>query len=154
MSFAVVAVAASAVVGAAGAIYAGKQQKAAAEYNAKVDEQHAQLAFEENQERVTRMRRNNKKLMARNIATRAAQGVEISAGSSLMLEAEQAEALELAVLEQGRRGDVAARSLRSGARITRFEGAAAAKASYFQAGASLLRGAGNVGSIIESRQTT
>jgi len=134
-------VAAGTVVSAAGAIYAGKQQKAAAEYNAKLQSNQAELEFLENKEQLSRMRTQNKRLQGRSLAIRAAQGVDISAGSSLLLEAEQAEAMELSLLEQARGSENTQRALRSGAKITKLQGKAAQKASYFQAGASLLSGA-------------
>lgn len=147
MSFVAVAVGASAVVSAAGAIYAGKQQKAAADYNAKVQQQQAQLEAQEGKERVARMRKDAKKFQARALAVRAAQGIDVSAGSSLMLEAENAETLELQALEAARASDITQRKLIQGAKITRMQGKAQQKASFFQAGASLLSGAADIATI-------
>jgi hypothetical protein len=142
MSFIATAiVAAGAVVSAAGAIYAGKQQKAAADYNAKVQSNQAELEFLENKEQLSRMRTQNKRMQGRSIAMRAAQGVDISAGSSLLLEAETAESMQLSLMEQNRSSDNTQRNLRAGARITKMQGKAAQNASYFSAGASLLGGA-------------
>lgn len=147
MSFVAIAVGASAVIGAAGQIYAGQKQKAAANYNAKVQENQAETAFLESKERISRMRKQSEAQMGRALAIRAGQGVDISAGSSLMLEAENAEAMELSALEAGRSADINQRNLMSGAKITKMQGSAAAKASYFTAGASLLSGASKIGQI-------
>ncbi len=155
MSFLSIAIGASAVIGAAGQIYAGKQQKAAADYNAKIQEQQAEMEFLEQQEQTKRDRANNEKLLARNIALRAASGIDIQSGSSLLLEAESAASMELEILDNQRVSETRSRRLRSGARVTRLEGKAAQTTSYFQAGASLLRGATSIASNIKrSKRTT
>lgn len=152
MSFVAVAfTAASTVVNVAGQLAAGRQRRAVADYNAALQESEAENEFLEQKERIARERSNNKKLLARNIALRAASGVDIQSGSSLMLEAQTASALELKALDQKRVSDTRIQRLRSGAKITRLQGKAAQRSSFFQAGASLLGGAARVSGLLDRR---
>lgn len=152
MSFVAIATAASAVIGAAGAIYAGQQQRAAAEYNAQLQRNQAEQERLEQNEREARMNRQNEQQLARGIAIRAAQGMQINSGSSLLRDQEDAEDLALQIAESRRASDNRQRGLRSQARMTVLEGKAAQTASYFQAGASLLRGASQTGQLLETRK--
>jgi hypothetical protein len=139
--------AASTIVQVSGQIYAGKQQKAVADYNAQVQRDQADLEAAEQLERVKRIRKQNKAILARGIATRAAGGPEVAEGSSLMVDADNAMELELKALDSSRDSDNRQRKLRAGARITEIEGKAAKTTSYYQAGASLLRGGSQIAKL-------
>ena len=144
MSFVAIAVGASAVIGAAGAIMQGRAAKANADYNAKVKQNQAESEFLEAKEQASRTRANNKKLLARNLAIRASQGISITSGSSLLVDQETASALELKALEDTRSQDNRSRRLNSEAQVLKAQGKAAVKQSYFEAGASLIGGAAGV----------
>ena len=137
----------SAVVGAAGSIYAGKSARIAGEYNAKVDENQAKTEELEAAEEARRKRIENKEILGNQLARRAAAGVDLQSGSSLLVAAETAGRLELDIFENNRQSQNTAMRYRSSATMSRFEGAQANKASKFKAGESLLRGAGQIASI-------
>lgn len=136
---------ASALVSAAGTYYTGVKQKQAAEYNAKVAENQADIEEQESRERIRRMREEAKAFMARQLSMRANSGVSIETGSSLLVAAETASRLELQALEQSRSDQARLYALRTGAEQSRMQGDTALKSAYWQSGASLLAGLGQAG---------
>lgn len=142
MAFPIIPVmmAVSAVVAAAGTVYAGNAQKAAADYNASLEEEKAKALEAEAREAIRRRRAENEAFLSRQLAIRAKSGVSIEEGSSLLVAAESAARLELEALEFGREQQSRAEALKSNARGMRYAGSQALRASYIDAGTSLLAG--------------
>lgn len=140
MSFINVAIGVTALTSAASAIFQGQAAEAEAEYNAKSQELEAENEMAEQREAAKRQRAEHKAILARQLAIRAGQGVDVASGSSLLVQAETAARLELEVQEQARVSSNRVRALQSGAQASRIQGKNAKRASYFQAGASLIQG--------------
>ena len=128
------------VVMAEGFKHEGRVAKAAEEYNAKIEENQAELEFIESKEQARRARIENEAVLGNQMARRAAHGVEVSSGSALLTHAETAGRLELAIFENNRMRDNRAMQAQSRANMHRFTGEQVKKASKFRAGASLLSG--------------
>jgi len=130
----------SAVVSAAGSIKAGKDQKAAAEYNAQVDEQNAIAATNKAAYDESIHRDKVKRLLSEQKAIIGASGVDIS-GSPLLATIDTIEKGELDALAIRYGGEVESQQYTSSATASRLEGQAASTASKYKAGSTLLSGA-------------
>ncbi len=137
---------ASALVGARGAIKQGQAVQADKEYNAKVAENAAEIEELEAVEQARRIRIENEAFLGTQVAGRAASNVDISTGSALLVHAETAGRLELAVFENNRERQGRADQARSRAVELRRQGALARKTGKYQAGEALFRGATDIAS--------
>ena len=119
----------------------GQQAQEVQKYNAKVNENRA---IEETQRAAfdaARSREQSRRVLANQRAVYGASGVDIAAGSPLLVMADSAKQAELdaqIILSggQARSSDAIAR-----ANIARYQGTAAARAGSIQAGTTLLSGA-------------
>lgn len=137
----------SGISAARGALYAGRSENAAQEFNALVEESYADVLQLEAVEQARRLRRENRLVLGNQVARRAASGVDISTGSPLLVQAESAARLELQVLESNRQFANQATQARTRAISHRFSGANAKQASKSQAGTSLLTSAASAASL-------
>lgn len=147
MSFVAIAVGAAAVIGAAGSIYAAKKKQQALEYNAKVLESQAEMERIEEVERQVRLQKEKKLIFGKQLAARAASGVDVGTGSSLLLEAETAAELKLQSLDSFRASNNRIARYSSEAMLARRSGKTAVTTSYFEAGATLIGGASRISSL-------
>lgn len=141
--------AAAAVVGAAGAISQGQAQKKAAEANARIAEQQAEAVrararFEEDRQRELRGR-----AIGAQRAAAAASGIVLDAeGSALLAQSETVIESELDILAIRFASSIEEQRAISAAALSRFEGRALQRQSFFTAGSSLLKGAGSISRIL------
>lgn len=142
IGIALIASASAAVVGTAGSLYAGAETRKAAEYSAKVGEQAAETARMKAAYDEELHRERVRKTLSTMRALYGKSGVDIT-GSPLLELSESAGQGELDALAIRYGGDVEAARQRSSATLTRMQGKAAQTASYFQAGSTLLSGAGS-----------
>lgn len=144
---AAVAAVAAAGVAAAGQIQQGKAIKKASDFNARQAELEAQRAKEVAAFEEQRSREASRRFAGAQRASYARQGIELGEGSPLLALTETAEQAELDGLAIRYAGNAkAARSLAE-ASLQRFQGKQAVKASYFQAGATVLTGISRAASI-------
>jgi hypothetical protein len=134
---------AGAAMSAIGAYRQGKAAKAAAEYNAAIARQNAQIVREQTQQQV---RQADREAYLRLGAIRAAQGKSggVAEGSVLDILADTAAQNEIERQDIAYRGALAERGFENSATIDQFEGRNAEKAGYLAAGSELLSGAANV----------
>lgn len=134
--------AAGAAMSAVGAIQQGKAAKAAAEFNATISRQNAQITREQT---VQAVRQADREQYLRMGAIRAAQGASggKAEGSVLDILADTAAQGELERQDIIYRGALAERGHLNTATLDEFSGKNAERASYLQAGSELLQGAGN-----------
>lgn len=137
-----IAYVAAAAVAAGGAVYAGDQQRKAANQNADIAEQNAIAAQNKAAYDETRHREGVRKLLSAQRALYGKSGVDME-GSPLLVMEDTAGQGELDALAIRYGGDIAAARDRSAANLSRMQGGAAQTASYFQAGSTLLSGASN-----------
>lgn len=131
---------AATAMAAGGAVYAGDQQRKAANMNADIAEQNAiaernKAAYDENIHR-----ESVRKLLSSQRALYGKSGVDMT-GSPLLVMEDTAGQGELDALAIRYGGDIAAAKQRSSANLSRMQGKSAQTASYFQAGSTLLSGA-------------
>lgn len=143
MPAAAVYVIAAAVIAAGGALYSGEQQRKAASYSADVAEQAARAA----QEKVAYDETMHREKIRKNLSTMRSlygrAGVDMTGTPLLALEESAAQG-EMDALAIRYGGDVAAARQRSEAGLLKIQGKAAQTSSYFQAGSTLLQGAGSM----------
>lgn len=135
--------AAAAVVGAIGAIRQGQAAKAAADFNAKVQEQNAQIARQEAQDALANQRREDYMRLG---AIRAAQGHSGGSGSEGSVLDILGDAAAQGELERQRivyEGELKARGYQNTATLDRYSGANAEIGGYLKAGTELLGGGGS-----------
>lgn len=150
---AAVAAVASAVVSAAGAIYSGQQQKKAAEYNAAVQEQQAQ-AIEDKAKYDEEMHRERvRKILSTQRAMYGKSGIDTT-GSPLLVMEDTFKQGEVDALAIRYGGDIQSAQARSAANLSRMQGKSLQTASYFQAGSSLLAGAGQAAGYFSGGKAT
>jgi len=130
---------ASTAVGAVGAIQQGNAAKAAADYNAKLQEREATQRSKEANLHEEAQRRKNRQLLARQRAQLAESGIGFEAMGESLIE-DSATMAELDALNIRYEGETQRRGLLAGANLSRMEGKNAQKAGYFKAGATLLSG--------------
>lgn len=129
----------STLLGAVGAIQQGQAAKAAAEYNAQVQENQAKVAQDQGAAKATEISMRTRQRLA---ATRAAgleSGLELdgSVGDVLDTVQKQGALDQLTALYDS---NIRAQGLRQSAEAERAKGSNAAAASYIGAGTSLLSG--------------
>ena len=137
---------AGAAVSAVGTIQQGAAAANAAEFNARVAEQEAELAKATASVEEERLRARNRALLASQIAATAKSGLGL-AGSPLAVMAETAGQAELDALSVRFAGSTKEAFRRSEASIARFEGKQLQSGSFFTAGATILSGAAKAGQI-------
>jgi hypothetical protein len=126
----------SGVVGAIGAVQQGRSQAKIGEYNAKVAENQAIAARQKAEFDEDRQRQQSRMFAGRQRASLSQAGGELmDAGDVLGMTAEEAEIDALAIRYGG---NVAAQSARQSGALAKAQAKQAEKASYMQAGKSLL----------------
>lgn len=144
MTIASVTSAISGVVGAIGAIQEGNAAEAAANYNATIARQDAEVSRQQTAADVERQRREN---YLRAGATRAASGVSGGlTGSALDIGLSNAAQGELDILNIQQTGALQQRSLLNTASLDEMQGKAASRSSKLKAAGSLLGGASQAAS--------
>lgn len=128
-------------VSAAGSIASGQAQAAASDYNTKILKQRATQERDAAAAEASDYRRGESRKMA---ATRAARGVSgvTMEGSPLAVDDATIREVALGASRLKYKGDIAARRLEDEAKLEKQRGKMAKTTSYFQAGSSLLSGAG------------
>lgn len=153
--------AASTAVSAAGAISAGQAaaaqanaQNEAQKYNAAIKEQNAVLARQQAGAREEQSRRQSRQLLGQQQAALAQAGIGVGFGSALDIEEQSAVRAELDALTIAYEGELQAKGLLAAAQQDLFYGQMAKakgenerNASYISAGASILSGAAQYGSM-------
>jgi hypothetical protein len=127
---------------AVSAIQQGKAAKAAAQFNATVNDQNAQIAREQ---AVQETRQFDREQFMRIGALKAAQGKSggKQAGSVLDILADTATQGEIQRQDIAYQGELRARGFQNTATLDRFEGKQAEKQGYLRAGSELLSSAGS-----------
>ena len=133
-------IAASAAVGAAGAISAGRASEKAAKYNAEVAEQDAIAAQKKATYDESIHRDKVKRLLSTQRAITGKAGLSMT-GSPLLATLDTVEKGELDALAIRFGADISSQRSLSSAAASRLEGSAASTASKFKAGSTLLSGA-------------
>jgi len=142
-TLALAAVIAGTATAAYGQYQAGQAQKAAMDYNAKLAENEAIAKEQATRAETQRMRAQAERAKASQRAAYAKTGAVISEGTPLLSMAEQAGLMELDILNMQRTGAMSAQASRSQAAMDKFSGKQAATAATWQAGSTLLTGAGS-----------
>ena len=143
----IVATVASTALGAYQSYQQGQQNQALAKYNARVAENQALQARYAAQVKEEQHRARILRLAGTARAGVGASGIEES-GSPLLVMADSLEQAELDAQRIRYGGEVSAQGLESEARLQRFMGRQAASAGLFNAGGTLLSGAGRVASYL------
>ena len=134
---------ASAVVSSAGTVAGGQAEKNMADYNARVAEQGAQAATDRAAYDETAHRAEIRRILSKQRAAYGRSGVDVSGSPLLVLEDTAMEGeLDAMAIRYG--GEVEAARKKSEASLLRQQGRNIRTASYFQAGSTLLTGAGRV----------
>jgi hypothetical protein len=133
--------AAMAVVGAISAIQQGKSAKAAADYNARINEQNAGIARQEAADLARQQERENYLRLGAIHAAQGKSGGAAGEGSVLDVLGDTAAQGELERQNILYRGELKARGYTNTAALDRFEGSQAVSSSYMKAGTELLSGA-------------
>lgn len=136
---------AGAGVSAYGQVQQGKSQEAIAKYNAAIENNRAIQSQQDANAAAASQRRQADALQKRQRALYAKSGVT-GEGTPLSVMIDSAQEMELMALDIERGGDIAATQHRSQAAIDKFSGRAARQGSIYGAGATLLQGAGSIGS--------
>ncbi len=136
-----IALVAIAVVGAGGALYAGEQQRKAASYSADIAEQAARAAQAKAAYDEERHRERIRKTLSTIRSLYGKSGVDMTGTPLLALEETAAQG-EMDALAIRYGGDIEAARQRSEAALLKMQGKTAQTSSYFEAGSTLLQGAG------------
>lgn len=126
-------------ISAYGSYQAGKQQKAAADYNAKMNEMEADRALDVGIENTKRKRQDNQRRLASYRASFASSGVS-SSGSYTDFMSDSASQLEMQALDVFNQAQNQAASFRNQAASQRYSGAAAKSAGAIGAAGTLIGG--------------
>lgn len=126
-------------VGMAGSLREGQSAQAAANYNAAVQEQQAQITEAQAAEEERRQRAMARKVIGQGRANVGASGIQME-GSPLDVLEESAANAELDSLTIRNQGQLKAWAYRAGANMERFKGESAMDAANFKATAYLLKG--------------
>ena len=143
LTVALIVIGASAAVGATGALYSGEQQRKAASYSADVAEHAARAAQEKAAYDEEMHRERIRKTLSTMRSLYGKSGVDMTGTPLLALEESAAQG-EMDALAIRYGGDVEAARQRSEASLLRMQGRTAQVSSYFQAGSTLLQGAGSM----------
>lgn len=142
MTGALILMVAGTAVSAFGQYQAGQAQKAAANYNARVQEAQAIQQEMENRENIRRERKSGQGLLSSQRQKLGASGVVIQAGSPLEILGRTAGELELRAQDAARAGRSNLQYGLSQSRMTKWEGKQAATAATLGATGTILQGAG------------
>ena len=137
-------------VGAYGQYQSGQAQKAAANYNARVQEAQAIQQDMENRENIRRERKAGQGLLSSQRQKLGASGVVIQAGSPLELLGRTAGELELRAQDAARAGRSNLQYGLSQAQMTKWEGKQAATAATLGSAGTLLQGTGQAISMYKA----
>lgn len=127
------------------AVQQGRAQEAASKYSAAVDRNNAQMAADRARFESERIRKRNLLVRGRQRAAYAKSGVEISGTPDDVMFDSELEG-ELDLLASQYVGAVTARGYEARARLSDAAGENARTNSYYNAGATILSGAGSVAS--------
>lgn len=116
----------------------GKKAQAWNNYNAQLEEQNAATAARDAAIAANQTRRQNARVLARQRAAFAANGVVGDTGSPLLTQAEQAGYLEMGALETERQGTIEAGKHRQQAVLDRMSGKIARQSGDMQAAGTIL----------------
>lgn len=136
-------IAASAVVSAVGAIQQGKAAKAAADYNATISMQNAEISRSNAQAEAGQIGRENYLRLGAIRAAAGRNGGVSGEGSVLDVLGDVAAQGELEKQQAIYQGELGARGYTNTATLDRMQGKAAQTAGYMKAGTDLLGGAAN-----------
>ena len=120
---------------------AGQQQQAASKYNAKVAANQAEAARNAAAVRAQQAALQHRRVAASNVAAAGSSGVEVAAGSPLLVLADEAMQADLEQQRIRYGGDLEASTQRANERLFRFQGQQARAAGGLRAGTTLLSGA-------------
>ena len=143
MTGAMILMAVGTAVSAYGQYQSGQAQKAAANYNARVQEAQAIQQDMENRENIRRERKAGQGLLSSQRQKLGASGVAIQAGSPLEILGRTAGELELRAQDAARAGRSNLQYGLSQAQMTKWEGKQAANAATIGASGTLLQGIGS-----------
>ena len=143
MTGAMILMAVGTAVSAYGQYQSGQAQKAAANYNARVQEAQAIQQDMENRENIRRERKSGQGLLSSQRQKLGASGVVIQTGSPLEVLGRTAGELELRAQDAARAGRSNLQYGLSQAQMTKWEGKQAAKAATIGASGTLLQGIGS-----------
>ena len=129
----------STLLGAVGTIGAGQAQENAAEYNAKVQEQQAQIANDQAGAKASEIATRTRQKQAGVRAASLESGLELSGSVNDVLDTVQSQGT-LDAMTAIYDGTTRAQGLRNSVELERAKGKSAASASYLGAGSSLLTG--------------
>ena len=137
--------AAAAVAGTAVSAYAaysaGQAQQQASKYNAKVAANQAEAARNAAAVRAQQAALQHRRVAASNVAAAGSSGVEVAAGSPLLVLADEAMQADLEQQRIRYGGELEASTQRANERLFRFQGQQARAAGGLRAGTTLLSGA-------------
>lgn len=136
-------IAATAVVSAVSAIKQGQAAKAAAEYNAKINEQNATIARQQSLEQAKQADRETYLRLGAIRADAGKNGGASGTGSVLDILGDTAAQSELAKQDILYRGELQARGYTNTSTLDTYSGNTAQSGSYLKAGSELLSGAAN-----------
>ncbi|MGD9614932.1 MAG: hypothetical protein AB7H90_02915 [Alphaproteobacteria bacterium] len=131
------------IVGAGGARASGRAATQAAGFNRELGVINATQALQSSGAAVDRLRYAGARLRGAQRAGYAAAGIDVSSGTAQDVYADTAEQLKLAELVKFYEGELSATEAMNRAQIAALTGEAAGTAASYQAGASLLGGAGS-----------
>lgn len=143
---------AGAVISAIGSIQQGQAAKNAAEYNAEVVKNNAQIARQQGDAQVEQIRRQSVLGLGDMRASFAASGVSME-GSPLDIVADSAYQYELDKQNARWNSEVRATGYDNEGRLSRARGDAAMTGAYFKAGSALLGAAGGAYGSATSTQS-
>lgn len=147
MTGAMILMAVGTAVSAYGQYQSGQAQKAAANYNARVQEAQAIQQDMENRENIRRERKAGQGLLSSQRQKLGASGVVIQTGSPLEVLGRTAGELELRAQDAARAGRSNLQYGLSQAQMTKWEGKQAATAATIGASGTLLQGIGSAMSM-------
>ncbi len=125
-----------AIMSAVGSVRQGNIAKNAADYNAQVDEQNAQVALNQGTQQQEIVRRRAQQAIGEQLASVSSSGTGLN-GSNLDLLSESLYNKELDSLNIRYESELKARGLQSQAQLTRIEGKQARTAGYLSAAQSI-----------------
>ena len=150
MTGAMILMAVGTAVSAYGQYQSGQAQKAAANYNARVQEAQAIQQDMENRENIRRERKSGQGLLSSQRQKLGASGVVIQTGSPLEVLGRTAGELELRAQDAARAGRSNLQYGLSQAQMTKWEGKQAATAATLGAAGTLLQGTGQAISMYKT----
>src|SRR3990167_1354880 len=121
--------------------YAQAQQQQASKYNAKVAANQAEAARNAAAVRAQQAALQHRRVAAANVAAAGSSGVEVAAGSPLLVLADEAMNADLEQQRIRYGGELEASTQRANERLFRFQGRQAAAAGGLRTGTTLLSGA-------------